>query len=87
MNENDWGVLNAVEVALISVLEGGAVTPVLVDVTESLAGDNRATWIYYRKSIRTKLSTMYTCSLSQLIQLLLLILLHNYYASKLILAR
>ena len=54
MNENDWGVLNAVEVALVSVLEGGAVTPVLVDVTESLAGDNRATWIHYRKSIRTK---------------------------------
>ena len=38
MNEKDWRVLDAVGVELVSELDGGAVTPVLVDVTESLAG-------------------------------------------------
>ena len=36
MNENDWGVSDAVEVELVSELKGEVVTPVLVDVTESL---------------------------------------------------
>ena len=38
MNEDDWGVLDEVEVELVSELEGGTITPVMLDVRQASAG-------------------------------------------------